>query len=268
MSGSASSASVEIVNWYYVALEKGITWLNPGMSAHEAMEKAEFWSPVFASAFAVLCLAAVAIFSGFSRINPEKMTDEELLPPKKFNLFAFIELCWSVVASTLESTIGEGQWRRYVAILGGTFFVLIISNLSGVMPGFEPATASMSFTFAAAMLIFLYFNYHGFKEAGLDYVKHLAGPVIWIAPLMFVIEFVSLLSRPVSLSLRIFGNVSGDHFVFSIFSDLMKGIYIPFIPVPAIFLAFGTFVACVQAFIFMTLSAVYIKLALDSKSHH
>lgn len=268
MSGSASSASVEIVNWYYVVLSKAITWFNPGWSAHEVMEKAEFWSPVLASLFAVLLLAAIPVFSGFSKINPEKMSDEELLPPKKFNFFAFIELCWSVVASTLESTIGEHQWKKYVAVLGGTFFVLIVSNLSGVLPGFEPATASMGFTFAAAMLIFVYFNFYGFKEAGFDYVKHLAGPVIWIAPLMFVIEFVSLLSRPVSLSLRIFGNVSGDHFVFAIFSNLMKGIYIPFVPVPAIFLAFGTFVACVQAFIFMTLSAVYIKLALDSKSHH
>lgn len=264
---SASSGSVEIVNWYYVILAKVIACIDPTMPAELVMEKAEFWSPVLASAFAVFLLAAVAIFSGFSKIKPEEMSDEELLPPKKFGLFAFIEMCWAVVSSTLESTIGEKQWSRYVAILGGTFFVLIIANLSGVFPGLEPSTASMSFTFGAAMLIFVYFNYHGFKEAGFDYVKHLAGPVLWIAPLMFVIEFVSLLSRPVSLSLRIFGNVSGDHFVFSIFSDLMKGIYIPFVPVPALFLAFGTFVACVQAFIFMTLSAVYIKLALDSKAH-
>ena len=89
-----------------------------------------------------------------------------------------------------------------------------------------------------------------------------------MAPLMFLIEFISLLSRPISLSLRIFGNVSGDHFVFAIFSGLMKDLYIPFIPIPAIFLGFGTFVACLQAFIFMTLSAVYIKLALESKEQH
>jgi F-type H+-transporting ATPase subunit a len=196
------------------------------------------------------------------------MSDEELLPPQKFGLLAFIEMAWSVVSSTLESTLGEKHWVRFVGVLGGTFFVLIVSNLSGVFPGLSPATASMSFTFAAAMAIFLYFNYYGFKEAGLDYLKHLAGPVLWMAPLMFVIELISLLSRPLSLSLRIFGNISGDHFVFSIFSGLMKDLSIPFIPIPAIFLGFGTFVACLQAFIFMTLSAVYIKLALESKSHH
>ena len=126
----------------------------------------------------------------------------------------------------------------------------------------------MSFTFAAAIFIFIYFNYYGIKESGFAYIKHLAGPVIWIAPLMFVIEVVSVLARPVSLSLRIFGNVTGDHFVFKIFSGLMRDIYVPFVPIPAVFLAFGTFVACVQAFIFMTLSAVYIKLALDAKESH
>jgi F-type H+-transporting ATPase subunit a len=201
-------------------------------------------------------------------MKPEEMSDEEILPPKKFGLKAFLELCWSVVSSTLESTIGEKNWIRFVGVLGGTFFVLIISNLSGVLPGFSPATASMSFTFAAAIAIFAYFNYYGLKEAGFSYIKHLAGPVLWMAPLMFLIEFISLLSRPISLSLRIFGNISGDHFVFAIFSGLMKDLYIPFIPIPAIFLGFGTFVACLQAFIFMTLSAVYIKLALESKDHH
>lgn len=264
----ADSSGVHVVNWYHEILEKFFIFFNPDMSISAASLKAEQWSPVFASAFAVFILAAIAVFSGFSSMKPEEMSDEEILPPKKFGLKAFLELCWSVVSSTLESTIGEKNWIRFVGVLGGTFFVLIISNLSGVLPGFSPATASMSFTFAAAIAIFAYFNYYGLKEAGFSYIKHLAGPVLWMAPLMFLIEFISLLSRPISLSLRIFGNISGDHFVFAIFSGLMKDLYIPFIPIPAIFLGFGTFVACLQAFTFMTLSAVYIKLALESKDHH
>lgn len=268
MASAASSSPVEIVNWYQVILSKLISFFDPSLPQQVVMEKAEFWFPVLASASSVLLLIIIAYVSGFARLNPEKMSDNDLLPPKKFGLFAFIELSWSVVLSTLESTIGEKNWVRFVPVLGGTFFLLLITNLSGVFPGFEPATATMSFTFGAAVVIFIYFNYYGFKEAGFDYIKHLAGPVIWIAPLMFVIELVSVFARPISLSLRIFGNVTGDHFVFSIFSGLMKDIYIPFIPIPAVFLAFGAFVACVQAFIFMTLSAVYIKLALDSKEHH
>ncbi len=265
---TASSSTVEIVNWYYIVTSKFITTLSPNLPQEAILEKAEFWFPVLASSFSVLLLILVAYISGFANLKPEKMSDEQLLPPKKFGLFAFIELCWSVVHSTLESTIGEKKWVRFAPVLGGSFFLLLITNLSGVFPGLEPATATMSFSFAAAVVIFIYFNYYGFKESGFAYVKHLAGPVIWIAPLMFIIELVSVFARPISLSLRIFGNISGDHFVFSIFSGLMKAIYVPFIPIPAIFLAFGTFVACVQAFIFMTLSAVYIKLALDAKEQH
>ncbi len=264
----ADSSGVQVVNWYHEILENFFIFFNPDMSLSDVSLKAEQWSPVFASAFAVFLLVSIAIFSGYAKMKPEQMSDDEILPPKKFGLTAFIELCWSVVSSTLESTIGEKNWMRFVGVLGGTFFVLIVSNLSGVLPGFSPATASMSFTFAAAIAIFVYFNYYGIKESGFDYIKHLAGPVLWMAPLMFIIEFISLMSRPVSLSLRIFGNISGDHFVFAIFSGLMKDLYIPFIPIPAIFLGFGTFVACLQAFIFMTLSAVYIKLALESKEQH
>jgi F-type H+-transporting ATPase subunit a len=264
----ADSSGVQVVNWYHEILKNFFIFFKPEMSLNAAGLKAEQWSPVFASAFAVFLLASIAIFSGFAKMKPEQMSDDEILPPKKFGLIAFIELCWSVVSSTLESTIGEKNWMRFVGVLGGTFFVLIVSNLSGVFPGFSPATSSMSFTFAAAIAIFVYFNYYGIKESGFDYIKHLAGPVLWMAPLMFIIEFISLMSRPVSLSLRIFGNISGDHFVFAIFSGLMKDLYIPFIPIPAIFLGFGTFVACLQAFIFMTLSAVYIKLALESKEQH
>ena len=268
MASASATSPVEIVNWYNIILSKLISLFNPSMPMDVVMEKAEFWFPVFASATSVILMIFIAYISGFARMKPEKMSDDELLPPKRFGLFAFIELSWSVVFSTLESTIGEKHWARFAPVLGGTFFLLLITNLSGVIPGLEPATATMSFTFAAAIFIFIYFNYYGIKESGFAYIKHLAGPVIWIAPLMFVIEVVSVLARPVSLSLRIFGNVTGDHFVFKIFSGLMRDIYVPFVPIPAVFLAFGTFVACVQAFIFMTLSAVYIKLALDAKESH
>jgi F-type H+-transporting ATPase subunit a len=254
--------NVPVVNWYYVLLAKWFSFLSPSMDAAQALEKAELWTPVFASALGVILMALIAILSGFYRLKPEQLSDEQILPPKRFGLFAFIEICWSIVHSTLESTLGEKCWNRYITVLGGTFFLLAIINLSGVIPGLHPATSSMGFTFAAAIFIFFYFNYHGLKEAGFDYIKHLAGPILWMAPIIFVIELVSLLARPVSLSLRIFGNINGDHFVFSIFSGLMKAIHLPFLPIPS------TFVAIVQAFIFMTLSAVYIKMGLDSKSHH
>lgn len=257
--------SVEIVNWYVLILYKILSLFLPESVAHE---KAEIWSPVLASVAILLLIVVIAKLAGFTKLKPETMTDEELMPPKKFGFHGFIEMAWAVVQSTLESTLGDRKWERFAAVLGSTFFILLLSGLSGVLPGFEPAASSMSFTFGAALVIFFYFIYYGLKETGWNFIKHLAGPIIWVAPFIFVIEVVSMLSRPVSLSLRIFGNLSGDHFVFALFSGLMASLHVPFLPIPAIFLAFGTFVACVQAFIFMTLGAVYVKLALDSDEQH
>jgi F-type H+-transporting ATPase subunit a len=118
-----------------------------------------------------------------------------------------------------------------------------------------------------ALIIFIAFNYVGLKHGGMNYLKHLCGPVILLAPLMLIIEIIALLARPVSLSLRLYGNVSGDHMVFAVFSSLMRDFHIPFVPVPAALMTFGLLVACLQAFIFMTLSSVYVRLSLDTAHH-
>jgi F-type H+-transporting ATPase subunit a len=135
------------------------------------------------------------------------------------------------------------------------------------VPGFYPATEHMTTTLAMALIIFVMFNYYGFKYAGLDYLKHMAGPILVLAPIIFAIEIISLLARPLSLSLRLFGNISGDHLVFKVFSTLVNNAGAPFLPVPAALLFFGLLVACLQSFIFMTLSAVYIKLGIESAHH-
>ncbi len=97
----------------------------------------------------------------------------------------------------------------------------------------------------------------GFKEHGMGYLKQFMGPVIYLAPLMIVIELVSHLVRPASLSLRLFWNMFGDHLVLQIFSNLT-----PYI-VPAIFIGLGVFVSFLQAFIFTILSSIYISLSIS-----
>jgi F-type H+-transporting ATPase subunit a len=244
-------------NWYYAA----------GRALFGSAEAAAYWWPVLGAAFVVVLIVALGLLSGLYRVKPEKLSDEELLPPPRFGLVAFFELMWSIVSSTLGSVIGK-HWDHYATLLGGTFFFIVICNLSGLVPGFAPATEQMNTTLAMALIIFVAFNYIGLKHGGVDYIKHLAGPMIWLAPLMMPIEIISLLARPVSLSLRLFGNISGDHLVFNVFSTLMRNASIPFVPVPAGILVFGTLVAVLQAFIFMTLSAVYVRLSLDTAHHH
>jgi len=100
------------------------------------------------------------------------------------------------------------------------------------------------------------YNYYGIKDNGLAYLKHFMGPMIYIAPLMIIIEIISHIVRPVSLSLRLFWNMTGDHLVLGIFTDLTHFI------IPVLFIALGLFVSFLQAFIFTILSSIYISLSI------
>lgn len=247
---------VEIVNWYNV--------LAGAIFGHD---HAHYWWPILGTLTVMLLVIIVGNLAGLHKLEPEKMSDEELLPPKKFGARAFVELGWAVVSSTMESILGEKAWQRYAPLLGGTFFFILICNLSGLVPGFAPVTEQMNMTLGMALVVFVAFNYAGLKYGGIHYVKHLFGPVLFLAPLLFVIELIGLCVRPLSLSLRLFGNIMGDHLVFRVFSTLVRDASIPFVPFPAVLLGFGTLVACMQAFIFLTLSTVYIKLALETAHH-
>jgi len=110
---------------------------------------------------------------------------------------------------------------------------------------------------AMAGTIFVYYNYSGFKEHGIGYLKHFTGPVIWLAWLMLPIELIGHLVRPVSLSLRLAGNITGDHLVLGIFTDLTHFV------IPIVFVGLGVFVAFVQAFVFTLLSTIYVSMAVS-----
>ncbi len=86
-------------------------------------------------------------------------------------------------------------------------------NLLGLIPGFLPPTQKMNITVGLALVIFLSTHYFGVRENGIAYFKHFLGPVWWMAPIMLPIEIISHLARPMSLSLRLFGNITGDHAV-------------------------------------------------------
>jgi F-type H+-transporting ATPase subunit a len=123
-----------------------------------------------------------------------------------------------------------------------------------------PPTDNINTNIPCAIIVFLYYNFVGIREQGfIKYFKHFAGPIIWLAPLMFSIELISHLVRPLSLSVRLFGNITGDHMVLGIFSQLTP------LVVPVIFLFLALFVAFIQAFVFSLLSTVYIALATEAE---
>jgi len=135
-------------------------------------------------------------------------------------------------------------------------------NLLGLIPGFLPPTQKMNVTVGLAVVVFLSTHYFGVREHGLAYFRHFLGPIWWLAPIMLPIEIISHLARPMSLSLRLFGNITGDHAVVSGFMALVP------VVVPAVFLGLGLFVSFMQAFIFTVLSMIYISGAVAHEEEH
>jgi len=181
---------------------------------------------------------------------------DPLIPESRFSVRNIIEIVVQAILGQLHAIIGHGG-EKYLPLIGGLFIFIFFCNILGVIPGFVPSTDNLNTNLAMSITVFLVYNYLGFKEHGLKYLKQFAGPVLWLAPLMFVIELLSHLFRPMSLSIRLFGNMFGDHMVLSIFSGLVP------LVVPIIFMILGIVVSLIQAFVFSTLTAVYIALAVS-----
>ena len=158
--------------------------------------------------------------------------------------------------------MGKSNAHKYFPIVGALFIFIFASNFLGLIPGLLPPTDNLNTTFALGLFVFLYYNYVGLKEGGIGYLKHFAGPILWLAPLMLVVELASHVFRPISLALRLRGNIMGDHIVLGIFNNLT-----PFV-LPLVFYAIGLFVCFIQAFVFCLMTMVYISLSATHDHEH
>ena len=161
------------------------------------------------------------------------------------------------VRSMLEDIVGPHGLQYFPVVM--TFAVLIlISNLMGLFPLFMSPTSATSVTFALGISSFVYYNYIGVKENGLlRHLKHFAGPVWWIAPLIFHIELISNFIRPFSLGIRLFGNMFADEKVMDSIAHLAPGI--TYWLVPVLLMPLSLFVAFIQTFVFVLLSQLYLS---------
>jgi F-type H+-transporting ATPase subunit a len=188
-------------------------------------------------------------------------SDGGLVPPPKFSLRNLFETLADTIFNLMASVMGEKGARKYLPLIGTLFFFILFSNLLALIPGFLPPTDTLKTNLALSLMIFLLTHVFGVKEHGIKYFKHFMGPVWWLAPLMIPIEIVSHLARPVSLSMRLLGNIAADHAVVLAFFAI-----IPFL-VPVPFLVMGVFVSVVQAVVFSLLSTVYIDQAVAHEEH-
>jgi F-type H+-transporting ATPase subunit a len=170
-----------------------------------------------------------------------------------------MEVVLEFIQNMADEIIGHGG-RRYVAMIGTLGIFVAVCNLLGLIPGFATPTARIQVTLGCAVTAFLYYNFHGIRQHGIiGYLKHLAGPMLAIAVLMFPIELIGNIGRLLSLSVRLYANM--------LVGDILEGVFTRIVPiaVPAVFMALHIFVSLLQAYIFMLLPAIYISLAVSEE---
>ncbi len=251
----------EAAGWHHLPgteIELGTPLLNP--AGHVTMGHVVLSAFVF-----VLVLLVATAVRG-------KFTDREtaLVPDGKLTLRNFIETILGAVYTMMEDMMGEKAAKQYFPLIATLALWIFFSNILGLIPGFLPPTQNLNTSLAPALVVFIVYNLAGIKEQGIvDYIKHFMGPVLFIAPLMLVIELVGHAFRPISLGVRLTGNMTGDHMVLAEFANLAGDIFggLP-VALPIPFLALGLLVCTIQTLVFCLLSSVYIALAVEHSEDH
>jgi F-type H+-transporting ATPase subunit a len=167
------------------------------------------------------------------------------------------ELIHEFTGTHADQIIGHG-YEKYQAFITAVLLFVVFNNLCGLFPGVETPTSAPVVPLGIAACTFLFYNFHGIREQGIvGYLKHLAGPIWWIAPLLFPIEIISHLARIMSLTIRLYANMFASDLVTLVFFSL-----VPF-AVPAVFLGLHAFVSLIQAYVFFLLSAIYLGIAVS-----
>jgi F-type H+-transporting ATPase subunit a len=250
-------------------MEHPFTWFN---LLPEALQHAIGDHTFFAAIAAVLLiLFAIRARGALARAQ------DPSVPAAELGARNIAELLVQLIVSQSDAIIGKAG-RKYVPFYGTFFFFILLSNLMGLLPGFAPPTANLNTTLGLALVSFIGYNVIGIREQGVSYFKHFIGPMtnlpgdsimakLAFIPLLllsalffFILELFSHGFRPVSLSLRLFGNMMGDHEVIGAFIGLTK------LVVPVAFYVMGTLVSVIQAFVFTLLSMIYVALAISG--HH
>lgn len=246
LSSTSALAAGGIVNWYDEAyrLVSGHSY-----DSHNAERFVVFAGGVFTM---VVCALVGLIY----KLSVSKLGDN-VAPDGKFSLRTLVDMAMDLVVGLSKENLGD-KWKVHAPLLAGIFMFILVSNLGGLIPGLVPATENISSNLAMGLMVFLIYNFAGFREHGWHYIKQFTGPMLAIAPLMFVIELIGHMVRPVSLSLRLMCNVFADHLLVGIFTT-----NVPYVLIPSALLFFGLLVALVQSYLFTLLTSVYISMAVS-----
>lgn len=209
-------------------------------------------------AFLVLCFTAAGCIAFWRGLN---RADKGVLPARTMNLRNFFEYTAESVYGMVEGAMGEHNAARFFPLIGALWMFILFGNLFALIPGFVSPNDTLKTNVGLAVMVFLLTHYYGVKEHGLAYFKHFLGPSLALAPLMLPIELISHFARPMSLAVRLMGNMMADHKVVMSFFALVP------ILVPLPFLLLGLLVCLIQALVFCTLTMVYIGMAIEHEEH-
>lgn len=205
----------------------------------------------------VSAILIIIVILGYIQL---RKSADDVIPDERLTFRNAVELIVEALSGLINTNMGP-RGKEFTLLVGTLALYILFNNLSGLTPGFLPATDNVNTTFACSLIVFVMTHYYGIKEHGVKYLKQFMGPLIWLAPIMIPIELIGHFARPLSLGLRLFGNIFGDHMV-----TLMAITAFPLIvPVPAMIL--GLFVALVQTFVFMLLSMAYFSGAIAHEGH-
>ncbi len=189
------------------------------------------------------------------------LKEQAIIPDEKLTLRNFVELVCDGVLGMMAGIMGEKAARYFLPFIGTLAFFILFSNLLGLVPGFLPATDNLNTNFAMSVPVFVATHYYGVKANGFGHIKHMFGPVWWIAWLIFPIEIISHIIRMLSLAVRLAGNMIGDH------KALFAFLTLTYFAVPVPIMGLGVIVCVVQTVVFCLLSAVYIGMAIEHQDH-
>jgi F-type H+-transporting ATPase subunit a len=208
----------------------------------------------------LIMLMAGVVRSQFTKVK------SAVVPESTLTLRTFFELFVGYFYDAAKETMGAKRAKKFFPLIGTCALFIFFSNVLGLIPGMEPPTSSLNVTAGCGLLVFFAFNAYGLRENGLGYIKHLFGP--WLgAPyipiniLIFVVECISYIVRPITLAVRLMINMAVDHLIGSIF----LGLFALLLPLPVMVL--GVLVILVQTLVFCLLASVYIGLATEHEEH-
>jgi|SRR5580658_5573767 F-type H+-transporting ATPase subunit a len=196
--------------------------------------------------FTVELLVVLAFIAFFIWVRASLSVEKPATPQQ------IAELIHEFIGGQAHSIIGHG-YERFQPFVTCIFLFILTCNLLGLIPGLHSPTQVAAVPFGLAVAVFIYYNFYGFKDQGIfGYLKHFAGPVWWIAWLLFPIEIISNLARMMSLTIRLWANMFAGDLVTLVFFSLVP------VLIPVVFLALHILVSLVQALVFTLLPMIYL----------